>query len=51
MSAANKVRFHLPDGPDQRARDTLMASGSTDFSIKAVEWIYAHDATKLGSET
>jgi salicylate hydroxylase len=47
MSAGNKVRFHLPDGPDQRARDTLMASGSTDFSIKAVEWIYAHDATNL----
>jgi hypothetical protein len=36
--------------PDQRARDTFMASGSTDFSIKAVEWIYAHDATNLGSE-
>jgi len=51
MSATNKVRFHMLDGPDQRERDALMASGSTDFSIKAVEWIYAHDATKVGSGT
>jgi hypothetical protein len=24
-----------------------MAGGSTDFAIKAVEWIYAHDAAAI----
>jgi salicylate hydroxylase len=47
LSTINKTRFHLPDGPEQRARDEAMASGSTDFSIKAVEWIYGHDAGAL----
>ena len=47
MSAQNKIRFHLPDGREQRERDALMASGSTDFSIKAVEWIYGHDASRI----
>ncbi|HSS74849.1 MAG TPA: FAD-dependent monooxygenase [Gaiellaceae bacterium] len=44
MSAQNKVRFHLPDGPEQRARDAEMATQSTDWSIKAIAWIYGHDA-------
>ena len=47
MSAENKIRFHLPDGPEQRERDARMASGSTDFALKAVEWIYAHDARAI----
>jgi salicylate hydroxylase len=47
LSTLNKTRFHLPDGPEQRERDALMASGSTDFSIKAVEWIYGHDASEI----
>ena len=40
-------RFHLPDGPEQRERDARMAGGSTDFALKAVEWIYAHDARAI----
>ena len=44
LSTANKTRFHLPDGSAQRERDEQMARGGTDFSIKAVHWIYAHDA-------
>jgi salicylate hydroxylase len=47
MSATNKTRFHLPDGLEQEQRDALMASGSTDWSIKAVEWLYGHDAGTL----
>ena len=47
MSTENKTRFHLPDGPEQQARDEWMATGSTDWAIKAVEWIYAHDARRL----
>lgn len=51
LSEANKTRFHLPDGPAQRERDAQMASGGTDFSIKAVDWIYAHDASVLPTST
>lgn len=45
MSADNKTRFHLPDGREQRQRDAQMAGGATDWSFKAVAWIYEHDAT------
>jgi salicylate hydroxylase len=51
LSESNKTRFHLPDGTAQRARDEQMASGATDFSIKAVDWIYAHDASELVAPT
>jgi salicylate hydroxylase len=44
MSATNKTRFHLPDGPEQEERDALMASGSTDWAVNAVAWIYGYDA-------
>jgi len=43
MSRANKMRFHLPDGPTQEARDAVMASGG-DRSIDAIRWLYGHDA-------
>jgi len=44
MASTNKTRFHLPDGPAQEARDTQMATGTTDWSIKAVSWVYNYDA-------
>ena len=44
MSAANKTRFHLPDGPAQQERDAKMAAGITDWSIKAIAWVYNYDA-------
>ena len=47
ISSENKIRFHLPDGPEQRERDARMAGGSTDFALKAVEWIYSHDAGRV----
>ena len=43
MATANKTRFHLPDGPAQIERDTKMAQGGTDWSIKAIAWIYGYD--------
>ncbi|MEJ8851764.1 FAD-dependent monooxygenase [Variovorax rhizosphaerae] len=43
-SRENKTRFHLPDGPQQQERDAQMASGSTDWSFKAVQWLHGHDA-------
>ena len=47
LSTTNKTRFHLPDGPEQEARDAEMSGGGTDWSFKAVEWIYGHDAATL----
>jgi salicylate hydroxylase len=42
-SAANRVRFHLHDGPEQQKRDALMAA-SGDRSIANIGWLYMHDA-------
>jgi salicylate hydroxylase len=42
-SAANRVRFHLPDGPEQQKRDVLMAN-SGDRSLTNIGWLYQHDA-------
>jgi salicylate hydroxylase len=44
MSATNKARFHMSDGPDQEDRDAQMASGATDWSLAAIAWLYEHDA-------
>jgi len=44
LAAANKARFHLPDGPEQAARDAKMAAGGTDWSVKTIGWLYGHDA-------
>ncbi|MBV8193800.1 MAG: FAD-dependent monooxygenase [Alphaproteobacteria bacterium] len=45
-SANNRKRFHLPDGPEQQARDQAMAT-SGDRSIANIGWLYAHDATVI----
>jgi salicylate hydroxylase len=42
-SAANRSRFHLPDGEAQRARDEALAA-SGDRSIANIGWLYVHDA-------
>jgi salicylate hydroxylase len=44
LAANNKIRFHLPDGPEQVARDAKMATGGTDWSFKAIAWIYGYDS-------
>ena len=44
LAAENKTRFHLADGAAQQARDAEMARGATDWSLKAVAWLYGHDA-------
>jgi salicylate hydroxylase len=46
MSRANKIRFHLPDGPAQEARDTEWARAG-DRSPDALRWLYEFDATEL----
>jgi salicylate hydroxylase len=41
LSRANGRRFHLPDGPEQLARDTVMAS---TFGLSPeIDWLYRHD--------
>jgi hypothetical protein len=50
MSTANKTRFHLPDGPEQRERHARISAGSTDWSFDAVAWIYEHDATVVAPQ-
>lgn len=47
MSATNKSRFHLADGPAQTKRDTEMANGATDWSLRAISWLYQHDAEAI----
>jgi salicylate hydroxylase len=45
VARGNKTRNHLPDGPEQRARDASMAAGAANWSIGASAWVYDHDAT------
>jgi salicylate hydroxylase len=46
MARANKTRFHLSDGPEQQARDTLLATRG-DRTIEALGWLYGHDASAI----
>ena len=45
-SAVNRVRFHLPDGPEQQARDAAMLT-VVDRSLDTIAWLYDHDAGAL----
>jgi salicylate hydroxylase len=42
LSALNRRRFHLPDGPEQQERDRLLVT-SGDRSFAALKWLYEHD--------
>jgi len=42
MSRANKTRFHMPDGPEQCARDAEWARAG-DRAPDALRWLYEHD--------
>ena len=44
LSRANKIRFHLPDGPAQEARDAEWARAS-DRSPDTLRWLYGFDAS------
>jgi salicylate hydroxylase len=45
---ANGVRFHLPDGDEQRRRDAALAGASEAEATAAVAWLYGHDAEAVG---
>ena len=46
MCAANRTRFHLPDGLEQQQRDDLMANGG-DRSLAKIGRLYEYDAAVL----
>jgi salicylate hydroxylase len=46
VARGNKTRNHLPDGPEQQARDAAMTSGAAQWSIGGSDWVYRHDAAK-----
>jgi len=46
MSRANKIRFHMPDGLAQRARDTEWSRAS-DRGPHALRWLYEHDPAAI----
>jgi salicylate hydroxylase len=50
MSRANKARFHMRDGPEQRARDAEWAKAS-DRSPDAMRWLYDFDASAIAPAT
>jgi salicylate hydroxylase len=50
-SRDNRTRFHLPDGPQQRERDAQMRDVATDWFLRAMQWIYAHDAAAVDVAT
>jgi salicylate hydroxylase len=50
MSRANKLRFHMRDGPEQEARDAAWARAG-DRSPEALRWLYSHDPAALPPES
>jgi salicylate hydroxylase len=46
MSRANKLRFHMRDGPEQQARDAEWARAG-DRSPDALRWLYEFDPAAL----
>src|SRR5438874_1324588 len=50
LSRANKLRFHMRDGPGQQARDAEWARAG-DRSPDALRWLYEFDAGKLDPAT
>ena len=46
MSRANKTRFHMHDGPAQKARDAAWATAG-DRSPDALRWLYDFDAGRV----
>jgi salicylate hydroxylase len=43
----NKARYHMPDGPEQTARDAQMAQSHLGGAYIHLAWVYGHDAAVL----
>jgi len=48
MSRANKLRYHMPDGPEQQQRDAVMAA-TRERSPEAMQWLFGFDAGAVGA--
>jgi salicylate hydroxylase len=48
MSRANKLRFHMRDGPEQQARDAEWARAG-DRGPQVLRWLYEHDPAALAT--
>jgi salicylate hydroxylase len=43
MSWDNNVFYHLPDGPEQRARDKALQAAAAESGLANLRWIYGND--------
>jgi salicylate hydroxylase len=43
MSWDNNTFYHLPDGPEQRARDTALQAAAAGSGLEGLRWIYGND--------
>jgi salicylate hydroxylase len=43
MSWDNNTFYHLPDGPEQVARDTALQAATAESGLAALSWIYGND--------
>lgn len=46
MSRANKIRYHMRDGPEQQARDAAMVA-TRERAPETMQWLFGHDAGVL----
>ena len=47
MSRANKLRYHMPDGPEQEARDAAMVV-NRERAPETMQWLFGFDASVIG---
>ena len=45
-SRANKQRYHLPDGPEQQARDAAMVA-NRERAPETMRWLFGFDAASV----
>jgi salicylate hydroxylase len=43
MSWDNNIFYHLPDGPEQLARDAALQAGAAGSGLEGLRWIYGND--------
>ena len=46
----NATTFHLPDGPEQRRRDRILAAGNVDDGSDPLQWLHGYDALTIDLE-
>ncbi len=49
MSRANKIRYHMPEGAEQAARDAAMVA-TRERAPESMQWLFGHDAGVVTAE-